>query len=268
MRREQRQYGSLTIVILTTILQVAAWMWPSISINIRASVSVFAMILILFSQSDKAYGIVARVKALLAFLYVNYLLVAAAVFAGGSIFLLPEENTEIALLMTAFLAASLSSLVLKRTNQFSVRIVKGSGDEVYLVEDGIKQHIPNELTRDFIMLDTYRQIERISDVELRLLPTGASLPNIGDCKLVRGTGHPIYLIWRERRKHIPDVPTLHYFWEQRQPENISDADLENIPRTGSLPSVLGGIGGAGTLIVNGNVNWTMGNPIETNRDAS
>jgi len=154
----------------------------------------------------------------------------------------PDLLSKMRFVMVAILAASLCSLVLGRGRQPSVRIVKGSSDKVYLIEDSTKRHIPDPLTHDFIMLDTYRQTERISDLELRLYPMGKPLPKVSECRLVKGGGPAQYVVWEGRRKHIPDEPTAEHFFQGRQPEKISDIDLEEIPRTGGLRSILASAG--------------------------
>gem|GEM_PF-3335294 len=160
--------------------------------------------------------------------------------------------------MVALLTASLFGLVLGRRDQPSIRVVQGSSDKSYLIEDGIKRLIPDPLTHDFVMHDTYRQTERISDLELGLYRTGNPLPKISDCRLVKGSGPSQYAIWEGRRKHLPDGPTKEYFFSDREPGELTDAELEEIPRTGALRTILAGIGSQGNIIVNGQVTWVVG----------
>lgn len=109
---------------------------------------------------------------------------------------------------------------------------------MYLVKDGVKQYIPDPLTHFFVALDTYREMECISDVELKLYREGADLPGILSCELVKGSGPAVYVVWEGCRKHIPDGPTQKYFFRDKNPCELNDADLEEIPRTGALRSIL------------------------------
>jgi len=173
----------------------------------------------------------------------NYPLFLAAILSGVAIIFLPfslagDLPINLRFLLSATLAASLAGLILGRSRQQSVRVVKASGDRAYLVEDGMKRYIPDPITHDFIMLDTYRQTERISDFELRLLPEGAPLPSILQCRLVKGDGPAQYIIWEGRRKHVPDEPTAQYFFRGRNYEHVSEDELDQYPRTGRLRSIL------------------------------
>lgn len=185
-------------------------------------------------------------RSLLTLLILDYPIVLAALLSGVFILASPILKSELMwraqLIMTATLAASLSGLILKFSRQPSIRVVKGSGDEAFLIEDGIKRSIPDSLTHDFVMQDTYCETERISDLELRLYPTGRPLPKLSSCELVKGTGSAIYVVWEGYRKNIPDNPTFKYFFRERKVNVRSDADLENIPRTGSLRTILVGTG--------------------------
>jgi hypothetical protein len=119
----------------------------------------------------------------------------------------------------------------------SIRVVKGSTDEAYFIEDRVKRYIPDALTHEFIMLDNYTQTERISDLELNSYPKGKDLPKISECRLVKGSEPPQFVIWEGHRKHIPDGPTVEFFFQGRLPEEISDKELEEIPLTGSLRTI-------------------------------
>jgi hypothetical protein len=119
-----------------------------------------------------------------------------------------------------------------------LRIVKGLGDAVYLVENGIRRHIPDPPTHMFVHLDTFAPLERISDLELSVYREANPLPSISSCELVKGSGSSVYVIWEGRRKLLTDEATIKAFFDERQPKEIPDTELEKIPRAGTLPSIL------------------------------
>jgi len=259
MQTEERIDGSsLFIAVVSVALQAIAWIWPNVDAWVRVSVSILSVVLILFSQRSSYEGFRAWLAALLTYLVANYRLVVASLLSGAVILGFPsiidaDVLARMRLVMTAILAASLGSLVLGRGRQPSVRIVKGLSDKVYLIEDSVKRHILDPLTHDFVMLDTYRQTERISDLELRLYPTGKPLPKISDCEIVKGSGPAQYVIWEGRRKHIPDGPTAEYFFKGKPVREMKDVDLEEIPRTGALRTILASVGFGTSITINGDV---------------
>lgn len=255
---ENKMDGSLTIAIVSIVLQASAWILPDAASWIRVSVSILSVVLILFSPRSRYEGFRAWLRTLLTYLFANYPLLLATFLSGAVILgvpniLDPDLLTRMRFIMAAILAASLCSLVLGRGRQSSIRIVKGSSNKVYLIEDSAKRHIPDPLTHDFIMLDTYRQTERISDLELGLYPTGKPLPKISECDLVKGSGPAQYVVWEGRRKHIPDGPTVEYFFSGIQVKEMSEDELDEIPKTGELRSILAGAGVSPTITINGNV---------------
>ncbi|MEK7323970.1 MAG: hypothetical protein AAB217_01785, partial [Chloroflexota bacterium] len=188
MRTEKRDYSSLMVAVVAIVLQAAAWIWPNAPVEARVALSIISVVTVLFSQQSGYEGIRAWLRALLTFLLINYPLVIAALLSGVSIFLIPTQPqpelvAKAVLIMAAILAASLTGLVMKFSRQPSVRVVKGSGDDAFLIEDGVKRLIPDSQTHEFVMLDTYRSTERISDLELRLHPTGKPLSKLSECKL-------------------------------------------------------------------------------------
>ncbi len=260
---EKKDYSSLIISIVALLLQAAAWMLPTVSQAVRISALIISVVIVLFSQPGSYQGFRARLAPLIALLAVKWLLLLAAILSGIVILSLPGSfEPDIAvgtqLIMVALLTASLVGLVLGRRDQPSIRVVLGSSDKAYLIEDGIKRFIPDPLTHDFVMLDTYRQTERISDLELGLYQTGNPLLKISDCRLVKGSGPPQYAIWNGRRKQLPDGPTKEYFFSDKKPDELTDAELEEIPRTGALRTILAGIGSQGNIIINGEVTWVVG----------
>jgi hypothetical protein len=260
MRKENN--GSLVFVVIGLALQGAAWLWPNAPIEVRAALSIFSVLLVIFVQVGRYEEVRAWFTLFKNLWVANYPLIVAAVFAGAGIIALStigETSLTIAtrLIMTGLLAACISVLILGQSRRPSIRVVKGSSDKVYLIEDGVKRHIPEPLTLLYILLDTYCDIERISDSELNLYREGNILPTISSCELVKGSGPEIYVIWEGHRKHIPDPPTLEQFFHGRIPRELSAADLEGIPRTGTLRSILSF---QPTITIQGNVeNLSIGN---------
>jgi len=260
MSKNGKDYGSLAIAVISIILQAAAWIWPNAPQEARVCVSITSVVLVLFSQGSGYESLKSRIRALVAFLVTNYPLLLASLLSGIVIIVAPTRLQFDLLastnsIMVAILAASLAALVLKFSRKPSIRVVKGSSDDVFLVQDGIKRYIPDPLTHDFVTLDTYRQTERISDLELRFYPTGNPLPSISECRLVKGSGPSVYVVWEEHRKHIPDDQTREYFFAGKPIEEMNDADLEKIPRTGALRTVLAGIGPGASITIRGDVYW-------------
>ena len=260
---EKRDYSSIIIAIVAVLVQGVAWILPNISQSIRISALIFSVVIVLFSQPGSYQGFRTRLAPLIALLSAKWLLLLAALLSGVVILCLPGQfEPDVAeatrLIMVALLTASLVGLVLGRRDQPSIRVVQGSTDKAYLIEDGIKRFIPDPLTHDFVMHDTYRLTERISDLELGLYRTGNPLPKISECRLVKGSGPSQYAIWEGRRKHLPDGPTKEYFFSDQQPTELTDAQLEEIPRTGALRTILAGIGSQGNIIINGEVTWIVG----------
>ena len=260
---EKKDFSSLIISIVAILLQGAAWILPSVSQAVRISALIFSVVIVLFSQPGSYQGFRARLVPLIALLSAKWPLLLAAILSGSVILSLPgsfDPNIAVGtqLIMMGLLAASVVGLVLGRRDQPSIRVVQGSSDRAYLIEDGIKRFIPDPLTHDFVMHDKYRQTERISDLELGLYRTGNPLPKISACRLVKGSGPPQYVIWEGRRKQLPDGPTKEYFFSDKEPDELTDIELEEIPRTGSLRTILAGIGSQGNIIINGEVTWVIG----------
>lgn len=264
MSSEKKDYSSLIISLVAVVLQGVAWILPNVSQTVRVSALIVSVVIVLFSQPGSYQGFRARLAPLVALVAARWPLLLAAVLSGVVILGLPGQlDPNLAagtrLIMVALLTASLVGLVLGRRDQPSVRVVLGSSDKAYLIEDGIKRLIPDPLTHDFIMLDSYRLTERISDLELNLYRTGKPLPKVSECQLVKGSGPPQYVVWEGRRKQLPDGPTKEYFFPNIEPQELNDAELEEIPRTGSLRTILAGIGGQGNIIIHGDVTWIQGN---------
>lgn len=235
--------GTFIGTLIGVVLTAAAWLWPQAPAQIRFGVCITFILTLMFSQTAKNQGFQAWITSLRKLLILNYPMAISALLSGAAIFgisTFPESNLLIAarFVLTGLLAASLVLLRLGKDRDASIRVVKGSGDKIYFVEDRIKRHIPNPLTLAFVLLEARSNVERISDTELRLLREETPLPDIASCETVKGEGPSIYVIWEGKRKHIPDQLTLDYFFVDRQAKVLSDAELEEIPRSGGLPSIV------------------------------
>ncbi len=243
------------LAVVGTVVSLVVWIIPKAPPEVQASVAVIAILFLLFYSQSMYEGTRSRLEALVAFLRIHYSLVFSVVISGSSLYLFSKIDganssdsfVPTQLFLTALLAASMSALVIKsKTHPASLRIVKGSDDEVYLVENGVKRHIPDNLTLIFILLDTYyRNVERISDLELKLYPEGKELPSVSSCKLTQSkTGSEVFIIWEGHRKWVPDPETLKHFFPMvyevgaNRIEYQDTKELEKIPRTGSLPSII------------------------------
>lgn len=262
---------SLILYMVTAIVQGVAWVSPDIPQNTRILWVILSLLLPLLAvvvQGASSQGIRAWLSSTAAFLRMNYPLAFLAGFSLLVLVFIPYVNGR-AITDKAFLSdtamsvavvlftISLFTLARGVGAQPSLRVVKGSGDKVYLVKDGIRQNIPDPQTISFVLLDTYRDIECISDKELQLYREGEPLQKLSQCRLVKGNGPAVYIVWGGKRKHIPDPPTRDYFFKDRSAEELSDSALEEIPRTGALPSVSSL---RPTITVHGNVeNISLGN---------
>ncbi len=245
MKRES--WFSLLSILIGLALQGAAWIWDNAPQDVRILLTILSLlpsIVALLLQGAQSQGLRAWSSAFITFLRANSSLAIIALLSTGVLIVLPripgasylsEVSMSIAVVL---LSVSVFTLIRGLGAQPSLRVVKGSTDACYLVKDGVKRLIPEPSTLFFVLLDTYRALECISDMELALYREGQQLPKVTSCRLVKGSGPAIYVVWEGHRKHIPDPQTYSTFFEGRSPERLSDVDLEAIPRTGALHSVL------------------------------
>jgi hypothetical protein len=244
---KKENWFSLVLVIIGLAFQGVAWIWDSVSQDLRVVLTILSLLpglVALIFQGVQSQGMRAWFPTLIVFLRANIPLIIVVLLSLGALTVLPLivaasylEDVAMSISVVLF-SVSIFSLIRGLGGQPSLRVVKGSTDAVYLVKDGVKRLIPNPLTMFFILLDTYREIECISDTQLALYREGQPIPDISSLRLVQGTGPAIYVVWEGQRKHIPDPPTYNYFFNGRKPEKLNDVDLEAIPRTGALRSIL------------------------------
>jgi hypothetical protein len=264
MDSDSRDHLMWLVAIASLGLSAIALLLPERLQIIRvAVVALVVLLLLLFAQRSRYEALGPWLAATLEFLRANVLLLLAAIISAAAIVFLQGSlqaslYLPAQLIMAALLAASIAGLMARRRREASLRLVKGAGDDVYLLEDGVKHHVPDPATLAFVMLDTYRQLERVSDLELRLYQTGKPLASIKDCRLVKGSGNTIYVVWDGRRKGLPDPETALYFFKDKVPEVLTDADLEGVPRTGSLPSILALPGRGPQITIHGDFYWRAG----------
>lgn len=247
MNVKRESWFSLVSIIIGLALQGAAWIWDNAPQDVRILLIILSLlpsIAALLLQGAQSQGLRAWFSTFITFLRANSSLAIIALLSAGVLVVLPRIPgasylSEVSMSIAVVLfAVSVFTLIRGLGAQPSLRVVKGSTDTVYLVKDGVKRHIPESLTLLFVLLDTYREIECVSDMEIALYREGQPLPSVTSCRLVKGSGPAIYVVWENHRKHIPDSQTYNYFFSGRSHEQLSDVDLEAIPRTGALRSVL------------------------------
>lgn len=112
-------------------------------------------------------------------------------------------------------------------------LLQGLGPKVYLVQNGQRRWIPDELT--FLALGyKWENIKKISEQELMVIPESSPLPKYvskyRDGTLLRGAETKVYIISAGYRRLIPNTGTfdaLGYRWEDVQA--IPDQELAAIP---------------------------------------
>ncbi|MEC4804905.1 MAG: M23 family metallopeptidase, partial [Jaaginema sp. PMC 1079.18] len=77
-------------------------------------------------------------------------------------------------------------------------LLKGSGDEIYLMENGVRRHIPDQYTFENLGYD-FNAVKHINDPDLNKIPLGSPLPSLLDrlhsnpteSNPLRGFSHPL-----------------------------------------------------------------------------
>jgi len=95
-------------------------------------------------------------------------------------------------------------------------LVRGGGPEVYLMEGGLKRHIPNLVTFEAGGL-LWGNVNNIPDSALNTIPTGdALLDALADGNLLRGTGPEVYVMEIGAKRHVISPTVLSdcgYGWD-------------------------------------------------------
>ncbi|MBI3975441.1 MAG: N-acetylmuramoyl-L-alanine amidase, partial [Armatimonadetes bacterium] len=81
-------------------------------------------------------------------------------------------------------------------------LLRGTGSAVYVMQKGLKRHVPNQLTfaaQGFL----WGNVNRIPDSRLNAIPTGHPLLNArADGNLLRGTGSAVYVMQAGLKRHV------------------------------------------------------------------
>ncbi|MCL4535505.1 MAG: beta-galactosidase [Bacteroidetes bacterium] len=126
----------------------------------------------------------------------------------------------------------------------SGRLVKGSGDDIWLVADGIRRWIPDDET---FAAAGYAadEIQTLTDDEVRRIPLDAPLLSVksgrypDDMLLKSASSDPVYAVKRGLRRAIPTLGTFDadgYSWLNVRV--VSDDELRQIPEGTALPRAL------------------------------
>ncbi|MBI3975440.1 MAG: hypothetical protein HY334_03525 [Armatimonadetes bacterium] len=131
---------------------------------------------------------------------------------------------------------SLSGAPCPRLSPPDGSLLKGSGSAVYVMENGLKRHIPNPVTfaaQGFL----WGNVNRIADSSLNAIPTGDPLPDVGaDGSLLKGSGSAVYVMQDGLKRHVTSPTVMAecgYSWDAIFV--IPDSVLNAIP-TGSALS--------------------------------
>jgi hypothetical protein len=112
----------------------------------------------------------------------------------------------------------------------SGQLLKGSGPQVYLVQEGIKRHIPNEAT---FSARGYRfgNVDTVDDRYVASLPIGHSVVDVlAQGNLLQGTGPSVYVMHEGTKRHILSEGAFNacgYRWDAVQ--RIAGGPLAGIP---------------------------------------
>ncbi len=104
-------------------------------------------------------------------------------------------------------------LIWRHPNQRLVRAV--SDYKVYMVEDGLKRHIPNPQVFEDQGL-AWGDIQEVDDAEVEVLPEGDAL-SYSEGTLIQGDGPEVYAISNDQKRHITNpqaFANLQYNWGQ------------------------------------------------------
>ena len=114
-------------------------------------------------------------------------------------------------------------------------LITGSGDEVYVMEAGIKRHVPNATTFEAYGY-LWGNINEVPDSSLDAIPTGEPLLDaLADGNLLKGTGDVVYAMEGGIKRHVSSRTVLEdcgYGWDAVYV--IPDPRLSRIPTGAAL----------------------------------
>lgn len=166
--------------------------------------------------------------------------IASAAYAGINTKLKNKPKTELEKngVQTTLSGSSVvpsSSLIQPISSQYLKEgdLLQGNGSEIYVLQNGQRRWIPNELT--FLTLGYKRgDVKKILDHELMAIPEASPITkNVSKYKdgtLLQGTEPAVYVVSLGYRRLIPNTGTfdaLGYRWENVQ--TIPEQELAAIP---------------------------------------
>jgi hypothetical protein len=114
-------------------------------------------------------------------------------------------------------------------------LVKGSDAPVYVMQGGLKRHVPNLVTFEAGGY-LWGNVNRVADSALSAIPTGDPLLNaLAEGNLLKGSGAAVYVMEGGVKRHVSSLAVLAdcgYGWDAVKV--ISDTHLEGIPSGASL----------------------------------
>jgi hypothetical protein len=108
----------------------------------------------------------------------------------------------------------------------SNQLVKGSGPEVFLIQNGTRRWITDSKSFDAYGFK-FRDVKEIFDSELNKYPMGTPISNDGT--LLKGSGSQIYMIVDGTRRLIPARVSDKYQLYSKKVHRVSDRNLFSIP---------------------------------------
>lgn len=111
-------------------------------------------------------------------------------------------------------------------NQKPIQLVKGSGSEVFLIQDGIRRWITDSQTFDQCGFD-YSEVKQIFDEELAAYPEG--LPISNNKTLLRNSDFQIYIVIHGTRRLVSTNVFRKYQFRSQNVNFVRDDYLESIP---------------------------------------
>jgi hypothetical protein len=106
------------------------------------------------------------------------------------------------------------------------KLVKGSGSEVFLIQDGIRRWITDSTTFDYYGFK-YSDVKQIFDNELNTYFSGKPISNNGT--LLKGSGPEIYIMIGGRRRLVSASVFDKYHFRSGNVNLVTDSNLLSIP---------------------------------------
>lgn len=111
-------------------------------------------------------------------------------------------------------------------NQKPIQLVKGSGSEVFLIQDGIRRWITDSQTFDKCGFD-YSEVKQIFDEELAAYPEGLPLSN--NKTLLRNSDFQVYIIINGTRRLVSTNVFKKYQFRPQNVNLVTDDYLQTLP---------------------------------------